>query len=89
MAKNNLTKDLIELIRSGSYEIVQQLEGHDEEPYEGCDHNLFMWLESGEAKVSLLEPDDPRAREDAKTYTVEISTFMGGAVLTIWEMAPL
>jgi len=86
MAKKNLTDDLIELIRSGFYDIVQQFDGQEEEPYEGCDHNLFMWLESGEAKVSLLAPDDPRARNGAKTYTVEISTFMGDAVLTIWEI---
>jgi len=86
MPNNNPPKDLIALIRSGCYDIVQQFDGQEEEPYEGCDHNLFMWLESGEAKVSLLAPDDPRAREDAKTYTVEISTFMGDAVLTIWEI---
>jgi len=45
MSKNNLDKDLIELIRSGRYDIVQQFDGQDEEPHEGCDHNLFMWLE--------------------------------------------
>lgn len=85
MAKKNLTKELIELIQSGCFDIVQQFEGKEEEPYEGCSHNLFMWLESGEAKVSILNPDDPRVREGAKTYIVEISTFMGDAILTIWE----
>lgn len=86
MAKKSLKQELIELIQSGCYDIVQQIDGMDEEPYDGCEQNLFMWLESGAAKVSLLNPDDPRVRSGAKTYTVKISSIMGKAVLTIWEI---
>lgn len=84
--KQQLDKEVLELIYSGSYDIAQQFNGGEEEPYEGCEHNLFMVLESGEAKVTLLDDSDPRARKDCKTYTVEYSTFMGDATLIIWEI---
>lgn len=86
MAKKNPTEELMELLQTGCFDIVQQYGDHDEEPYEGCTHNLFMWLESGEATVTLLDETDPRARKGAKTFTMEMSTFMGDAVITIWEI---
>jgi len=84
--KKDLTQEVLDLVYSGSYDIVQQFNGSDEEPYEGCTHNLYMVLESGEAIVSLLKDDDEHARKGCKTYTVEYFTFMGDAKLIIWEI---
>ena len=84
--KTNLDKEILDLINSGDYDIAQQVNGGEEEPYEGCVHNLYMVLESGEAKVSLLDDSDPRARKDCKTYAVEYSVYMGKFTLIIWEI---
>ena len=84
--ETDYTKEVLDLVYSGNYNIAQQFNGGDDEPYEGCEHNLYMVLESGEAKVSLLDESDSRARKDCKTYTVEYSTFMGEAILIIWEI---
>ena len=84
--KRNLDKEVLDLVYSGNYDIAQQFNGGDEEPYEGCEHNLYLVLESSEANVSLLDESDPRARKGSKTYTVEYSTFFGNATLIIWEI---
>ena len=84
--RRNLDKEVLDLVYSGNYDIAQQFNGGDEEPYEGCEHNLYMVLESGEANVTLLDESDPRARKGCKTYTVEYSTFMGAVTLIIWEI---
>ena len=84
--EKDYAQEVLRLVYRGYYNIVQQLNGGDEEPYEGCVHNLFMILEDGEAKVSLLDESDPRARKGCKTYTVEYSIYAGEATLIIWEV---
>lgn len=87
MARNSLTKQVMDLLNSGDYDIVQTIDGEAEEPYEGCEHNLMMVLNSGEAKVTKLKPTDPHARENCTTYAVEYSTFFAGIItLYIWEL---
>ena len=85
MAKKNYKKEVLKLVESGDYNIVQQINGGPEEPYEGCEHNLFMILGDSEPKVSLLDSSDPQARTDCKTYKVDYDTFLGHCVLIIWE----
>lgn len=84
--KKDLDMEVLELVYSGKYNIVQICDGQNEEPYEGCTHNLYMVLESGKAKVELLDVTNPHAREDCKTYSIEYSTFMGTFTLIIWEI---
>ena len=89
MAKKNAKKvieDLIELLWSNRFEWVQQVDGGDEEPHEGCINNMIVWLESGEAKVSVFEATDPQARDNSKTYKVEIPIWENDYVVTIWEI---
>lgn len=87
MAKKvNYKKEVLELVSSGCYDIVQQINNGPEEPYEGCVHNLYMILEDDETTASLLEPSDPQAREDSRTYKVDFDTFMEHGTLIIWEI---
>lgn len=85
MAKKNYKKELLKLVESGDYNIVQQINDGPEEPYEGCEHNLFMILGDSEPKVAFLDSSDPQARPNCKTYKVDYDTFMGHCVLIVWE----
>lgn len=82
--KKDYTNDVLDLVESGYYNVEQQINGGEIEEYEGCRNNIFMVLLSGEAKVSLLDASDPRAKNDFKTYCVEYSTFIGNITLIIW-----
>lgn len=87
MAKKiNHKKEVLKIISSGCYDIVQQINDGPEEPYEGCEHNLYMILEDPEPTVSLLDSSDPQARPNCKTYKVEFDTFMGHCTVIIWEI---
>lgn len=81
MGKISRKKEALELVCSGEYNIVQQVKGGPETPYEGCEHNLYMILEDSETKVKLLNESDSQAREGCKTYKVDFATF----TLIIWE----
>ena len=86
MAKKNDYKDeVLDLVSSGNYNIVQQINNGPEEPYEGCEQNLYMILFDPEPTVTLLDPSDPQARPDCKTYKVEFDTFVGHCAAIIWE----
>ncbi len=85
MAKKNYKKEVLDLVESGCYNIVQQINDGPEEPYEGCEHNLYMILLDSEPTATLLDPSDPQARPDCKTYKVEFDTFMGHCAAIIWE----
>lgn len=85
MAKKiDYKKEAFELVLSGCYNIVQQINDGPEEPYEGCEHNLFMILQDSEPKVTLLKSSDPQARPGCKTYKVEFDTFKGHCAAIIW-----
>jgi len=86
MTKKDYKQEVLELIQSGCYDMVQQINDGPEEPYEGCMHNLYMILEDDEPTATLLEPSDPQAREDSRTFKVEFDTFMGHGTLIIWEI---
>lgn len=81
----NYKKEVLKLVESSDYNIVQQINDGPEEPYEGCEHNLFMILGDPEPKVTLLDSSAPQARPNCKTYKVDYDTFMGHCVLIIWE----
>ena len=81
MGKISRKKEALELVYSGDYNIVQQVNGGPEAPYEGCEHNLYMILEDSETRVRLLKETDPQAREGCKTYKIDFATF----TLIIWE----
>ena len=49
----SLKKEVLNLIQSGCYDIVQQINDGPEEPYEGCEHNLYMILEDPEPTVTV------------------------------------
>lgn len=84
--KRDIRNELLDLIHDGSFDIVQQINGGDEEPYEGCTHNLDMILDSDEATVRELDDSDPHARKGCKTYLIEYSTIFGDIMLFIWEV---
>ena len=87
MAKKiNLKKEVLELVQSGCYDIVQQINDGPEEPYEGCEHNLFMILNDNMSTVKLLDSSNPQARKDYKTYKVEFDSFIGHCTTIIWEI---
>lgn len=83
--KNDYKKEVLDLVSSGCYNIVQQINDGPEKPYEGCEHNLFMILCDSEPTVTLLDSSDPQARPNCKTYKVEFDTFMGHCAAIIWE----
>lgn len=86
MAKKIDYKDeVLDLVSSGNYNIVQQINNGPEEPYEGCERNLYMILLDPEPTVTLLDSSDPQARPDCKTYKVEFDTFVGHCAAIIWE----
>ena len=85
MAKKNYKKEVLQLVQSGCYNIVQQINNGPEEPYEGCEHNLYMILLDPEPTVTLLGSSDPQARPQCKTYKVEFDTFMGHCAAIIWK----
>jgi len=84
--KIDYKKEVLMLVTSGCYDIVQQINDGPEEPYEGCEHNLYMILEDDEPVVSLLDSSDPQAREDCRTYKIEFDSFLGHCVAIIWEI---
>lgn len=87
MAENlDLKNELMALVSSGRYEIVQQINDEAEEPYEGCEHNLMMILDGQGTTVKLLDTADPQARKDCKTYKVTFKTYMGRCAVVIWEV---
>lgn len=81
----NSKKEVLKLVSSGCYNIVQQINDGPEEPYEGCEQNLYMILEDVATKVSLLSPSDSQARKDCKTYKVEFDMFIGHCAVIIWK----
>jgi len=83
--KTDYKEEVIDLVTSGCYDIVQQINDGPEEPYEGCEQNLFMILLDPGPIVTLLDKSDPQARKDRKTYKVEFDTFMGHCSAIIWE----
>ncbi len=86
MAKTiDYKKKVLRLVKSGRYNIVQQINDGPEQPYEGCVHNLLMILEDPEPTVTLLDPSEPQARPNCKTYKVEFDSFMGHCAAIIWE----
>ena len=85
MDKEEVMQELVELVQSWNYNIVQQMNGGEETEYEGCEHSLMMWLNSGEATVTRIEATEPGASDGKTTYTVAFHNFMGDFVLTIWE----
>ena len=84
--KNDYKKEALDLVSSGCYGIVQQINNGPEEPYEGCEHNLYMILGGPEPSASLLDSSDPQARPNCKTYKVEFDTFEGHFAVIIWEI---
>ena len=85
MARIDYKKEVLDLVSSGCYNIVQQINGGPEEPYEGCEQNLYLILLDPEPTVTLLDPSDPQARPDCKTYKVEFDTFVGHCAAIIWK----
>ena len=85
MGKKDIKKEVLALVYSGCYDIVQQINNGPEEPYEGCPHNLLMILGDDESLVKVLDSTDPQSRKDSKTYKVEFDTFMGHCAVIIWE----
>ncbi len=77
--------EVLDLVLSGCYNIVQQINDGPEEPYEGCEHNLYMILCSPEPTATLLDSTDPQARPNCKTYKLEFDTLMGHCAAIIWE----
>ncbi len=84
--KIDYKKKVLKLVQSGCYNIVQQINDGPEEPYEGCEHNLYMILEDPEPTVTLLDASDPQARPNSKTYKVEFDTYLGHCAAIIWEV---
>jgi hypothetical protein len=77
--------EVLDLVLSGCYNIVQQINDGPEEPYEGCEHNLYMILCSPEPTATLLDSTDPQARPNCKTYKQEFDTLMGHCAAIIFE----
>ena len=87
MAKKiDYKKEVIDLVSSGNFDIVQQIIDGPEEPYEGCEHNLYMILSAPDPTATLLKSSDPQARPNCKTYKVEYDTFEGHFAVIIWEI---
>ncbi len=82
----NIRKEVLKLVYSGRYSIVQMMNNGPEQPYMGCVHNLFMILEDDESIVTQLEPSDPHARKGCKTYNIAYISFMGVCNLIIWKI---
>lgn len=81
MGKISRKREALELVYSGDYNIVQQVNGGPEAPYEGCEYNLYMILEDSETRVRLLKETDPQARKGCRTYKITFAHFS----LIIWE----
>ena len=84
--KQKVENIVLDLVYNGNYDIVQQINYGEEEPYEGCTRNLCMVIESGEATVQKLDESDSRSRKGCNTYTIKYSTYLGDVLLIIWEV---
>lgn len=81
----DIKKEVLGLIQSGCYDMVQRINGGPEEYYEGCTHNLYMILTDPEPTAEVVADDDPAKRE-GKTYRVKYDTFMAKCEFIIWEV---
>lgn len=77
---------ITDLLDSGCYEATQIIGSGNEEPYEGCEHNILMAMWDDETKVEKLASDDPLCRENCNTYRVQFEGFFGVGQIIIWEV---